>query len=63
MSKKIDNQLLDKIGNPKKLIERSLENQIRQAETSLGADASGLISKILLLFIPKEGSSLQLPEV
>ena len=62
MSKKIDNHLLDKIGNPKKLIERSLENQLLQAESSLGADASGLISKILLLFIPKEGSSLQLPE-
>ena len=62
MSKIIDNRLLDKVGNPKKLIEQSLENQIRQVEAGMGEDASGLISKTLLLFIPKEGKYLQLHE-
>ncbi|MFK7810219.1 MAG: hypothetical protein AB8F74_20620 [Saprospiraceae bacterium] len=57
MSKTISHQLLEQIGDPRKLSQRNLDNVLTYSERALTDVDKGLTTKILSIFIPKEGIS------
>ncbi len=62
MSKTLDILLLNKLGDPRKLAERDLEHLMESAEEPLGPAANGLTSKILSMFVPRDGTSIPMEE-
>lgn len=59
MPKKINIDLIDRIGRPKDLVDNLLNSQVEQVEARLGGEFKGIGDKILSFFV-KNGHRLQL---
>ena len=59
MPKKINIDILDRIGKPKDMVDQLLNNQVEQVESKLGSQFKGIGNKILSLFV-QNGNRLQL---
>ena len=57
MGKVINHQLLEQIGDPRKMSQRQLDQVMDRSEQALGISEKGMTSRILSIFIPKEGIS------
>ena len=59
MPKKINIDIIERIGKPKDMIDQLLNNQVEQVESQLGSQFKGIGNKILSLFV-QNGNRLQL---